>query len=233
MLARVLFLVATLFAAPVLAAQSEDNRSMPVADVDDAAIYREIENQKAIIDARLDAMDRALAITQGYPTQLDRVMTDLRTQMRAMIDALESLHDQRFGAIDRDLVRRDDHLKEIQSGLSSAMSTAFEAQKELVESHFQANAAKIDKLESSMNKSIDQLNVLIDQSNANTSSKIDDLKTRVQSIESRSQGAGDTVAWIFAGAGFFSTVLAIVGAIAVVIWHRPVDERRRAVVTGT
>ncbi len=220
-------------------------------------LYREVLNLKENLAIRLDAMDKAIQLTQQYPTLLDKVSVDLKARTDAAIAALHDLVDQRFALIDTQIKERDIRVEQRAGDTKVALDAALSAADKGVTKQQDPQAEAAAKQEAAFTKQIDQIITLFNaraQTNADrideirlrlsaldvralqtadAMASVESLSQRIQAIESQKQGSSDTYAWIFAVAGFLAATLSIIGAIAVVIWHRPVAEPARVVLRRT
>jgi len=135
-------------------------------------LYREIAASREIIEAnigkietRLDAMDTA--------TELNKVATDkIPTLICEKVAALEKLNNEKFASIETQFRERDtrsDKIAELgQKALEAALSAAKEA---------------VGKTEVAFTKQIESISAQIQTEKRAADGKIDDLKSRLGTIE--------------------------------------------------
>ena len=181
------------------------------------AIDRAVDNSKAIVDTRIDGMEKAVAVFQAdltrVPTTLDRAVQSLRELIETRLDGMDrdmgGIHhtvDQR-GA---DIREQIEHLKELAFGkieeLASVTKEKFEGvaaqfserdtrtdqragdTKLAVDAAFAAAKEATSKIEAGFTKSIDGQQELLKTTTKATDDKISDLKDRLTAIENRTSG---------------------------------------------
>lgn len=157
------------------------------------------------------------------PTKLtteavDRLKEQLTTQFNLRIDALEkeiarlqkelesrpqaALVDEKFRGVNEQFAGRD-----------VALAAALLAQKTSVADQNNSNLIAADKAEKSFIEQIRGIQSLLSQQDKAATDKIDDLKLRLQAIDSRNEGSGNAVNWIVVAGGLALTVVSIVGGI--------------------
>ena len=168
---------------------------VPIADptvLSTAQVDREIGHLKAIIDTRLEGMDRAVNLLE-VAVERSPSLVDLA------VGHLQSLHQQRFATVELQFVERD-----------LRVDAAFAAAKEAVAEQNKANLAANAKMELSFTKQLDAINTLISTISNSSDGKIDDLKARVGLLEGGKKGSSD--AW-----GFLVGIVGMIIALATVI----------------
>ena len=155
---------------------------------------------REIIEARLDAMDKATVL--------------LDTQRAGEIKHLQELHDEKFTSIDRSLADRDKTIdqqftdsytgmtlrfseRDVRGERESrdnkiAVDAAFAAAKEAVAEQNKSSALAISKSEAATTKQIDAQAVATDSKFKATDDKIDDLKARLDRGEGSDRGSRAT-----------------------------------------
>lgn len=81
----------------------------------------------------------------------------------------------------------------------TALDAALSAARDAADKQNVANSTASAKSEAAFTKQIDQIGFLAQQTTKAADEKINDLKERVQGLESARKGSYDAVAWIFAG----------------------------------
>jgi len=161
------------------------------------------------ITARLDAMDRAMALFQDNIT---RVPTDTDKQIKQLRDLVYETFkvvNERFSSIDLRFTERDTRFNEVAKLNGTAVDAAFHAAREAV-----------TKSEGSVAKQVDQLNVLLSRSSEAVESKISDIKDRITAMENRSigqvenrnTGRSDQLQWV----GLIALLISVLGFIFMV-----------------
>jgi hypothetical protein len=147
-------------------------------------LRRELGALREIIEARLDAMDKATVL--------------LDEQRGGELKHLREFHDEKFRSVDRTLQERDDGIdtrfseRDTRSEREArdnkiAVDAAFAAAKEAVAENNKSSALANDKSEAAFTKQIDAILLLIDSKAKASDDKIDDIKTRLD------RGEGDRV----------------------------------------
>jgi hypothetical protein len=156
------------------------------------AIDRAVGNSERVINARIDGMQKAVEVFQAdltrVPTTLDRSVGGLRELLESQINGLRSVifekisklaevTDERFAGVAAQFSERDTRTDQRAGDTKLAVDAAFAAAKE-------ATA----KIESGFSKSIDSTQDLLKTTTKATDDKISDIKDRLTSMESRTQG---------------------------------------------
>lgn len=141
--------------------------------------------------------------------QLRREIGALRELVEARSDGDRKLNDERFLGIETQFVERDKRTEQTTHDNKVAVDAAFAAAKEAVGEQNKSNAASITKSEAAFTKQIDQTGVLLNAVAKATDEKIDDLKTRLTTVESKKIGATDTWGYIGLIAGLLIALTAL------------------------
>lgn len=141
-------------------------------------IFATIDGKVATLDIKLNALDKAMAERiASRPAEIQAAID----QIKALI---ESEHDGTQKQLDERNIRFDQAIAEVKISNLAAL----EAHEKTDEVQSAADALAVSKNETTTTKQIDGISELIRQSTAATDSKIDDLRARVQAIESRGEG---------------------------------------------
>jgi hypothetical protein len=105
---------------------------------------------------------------------------------------LQELHDEKFNSIQKQFTERDTRTEQTYKDSKVAVDAALQAAKETVGEQNRSAALSIAKSETSTNKQIDQLGVLITTTVQGLNDKIDDLKERLTRLEGHTAGSKDT-----------------------------------------
>ncbi len=159
-----------------------------------------LEGIKRVIETRLEGMDKAIALLQ---ISNDRIPT----HVNEMVTHLKSLHEERFHSIATQFLERDTRTEQTSRDSKVAVDAALQAAKEAVGEQNKSNALAIAKSETTFTKQIDQIGILISALQKGFDDKIDDIKTRLQSMEGQRKGAFDSYGFLI---GVIATVIAIV-----------------------
>lgn len=190
-------------------------------------LLREIANTKEIletklqgfqdiIETRLDGMDKAIELLQTandkIPLHVDEV-----------VENLQRIHEEKFRSIEVQFAERDTRTEQTTQSSKVAVDAALQAAKEAVGEQNKSNALSISKSEAAFTKQIDQIGTLIQTTNAATNDKIDDIKTRLTTIEGKTLGSSistdrSTTAFSQVMTGVVALVVILTAIISVVIF---------------
>jgi hypothetical protein len=161
------------------------------------------------ITTRIDGMDKAIELLQ---TSTDRTPN----MVSASIERLQELHEEKFESIATQFMERDTRTEQTSRDSKVAVDAALQAAKEAVGEQNKSNALAIAKSEATFTKQIDQIGVLISTMQKGIDDKIDDIKTRLQAIESRKLGEGETrrdmgdmMGYLIGGVGMIVAIVAL------------------------
>ncbi len=240
-----------------------------------------ITAREEILRTRMDAMDKAITLTEKYPTAIDIAIANVKGQtneqfkgleeklierltalqneinhtdqnsvarytlMDEKIDAIQELSKERIETIHSDItsiqayqqslvIRKDefntykDQVLERFKINDQEVATALDNAKEMVNMRNNFVTEMYVKSENSFKSELLLLSNKVDlisrtedakiDANAKTANeKIDDIRTRLTSMESVKTGASQTIVWIFAGIAAVYGLLATVAVIVVLI----------------
>lgn len=145
-----------------------------------------------VFDTRLAAMDKAIEI--------------LSPQVATKVSNLEALHNEKFRSIATQFLERDTRTEQTSRDSKVAVDAALQAAKEAVGEQNKSNAMAISKSEATFTKQIDQIGVLITTLQKGLDEKIDDVRGRLQILESTRKGASDLWGFLI---GAFGVAIAI------------------------
>jgi hypothetical protein len=171
-----------------------------------------VSSLRQIIETRLSGMDRAIELLQA---QSDR----LPGHIAAEVSQLQKLHEEKFKSIATQFSERDTRTEQTSRDSKVAVDAALQAAKEAVGEQNKSNALAIAKSEATFTKQIDQIGVLISTGQKATDDKIDDMKSRLQAIESQKKGGGEMWVLIVGIAGFLMLGLSAVSVIMSLFRH--------------
>jgi hypothetical protein len=146
-------------------------------------LRREISNLKELQDRRLEDMALAMKLVQSIADKVPALVDE-------KVSHLADVMAEKFAKVNNQIVERDVRTDQRAGDIKVGVDAAFAAAKETA-----------GKSEAGFTKQIDGLVVIIDTKNKNSEDKIESLKERINSIENRSKGSGDTWVWIFGAVG--------------------------------
>jgi hypothetical protein len=210
--------------------------SVPVPDptlLTTQALEKSIAALKELMEVRIKSLEETLGrLQREQDSHLEVVVAEtkhLRELIGAEVGKLTCVTNEKFARIDMQLVERDKRNDAQFIALAEAAALALQAQKDLFNSHNEATAMAVGKSEKGMADSIQQLQALFDSDSRAKSEKIDDIRTRLNTGESRSKGAGDLWGYIIGGVGFVATIITIV--ILILNNTRNIERNRMAIPT--
>jgi Fe2+ transport system protein B len=166
-------------------------------------LLRELAATREVIEARIDGMDKAIVLFQ---TAIDKIFP---LQVDSAIRQLRELHEEKFRSIAIQFAERDTRTEQTSKDSKVAVDAALQAAKEAVGEQNKSNALAIAKSEAAFTKQIDQIGTIIDTLAKGLDGKIDDIKTRLQAIESYKKGTNDVWAYLISGISLIIAALAI------------------------
>jgi len=136
------------------------------------SLEREVQHLKELVETRFNGGDKAIKLLQDTADKIPQHIID-------EVETLRALHNERFQSI----------------------ATKFADSKVAVDAALQAAEKAGNKTEDSFTKQIDQIGEQIRAGAKSSDDKIDDLKTRLTTIEGRSSGHGETWGYIVGAVG--------------------------------
>jgi hypothetical protein len=171
--------------------QPSNGGSRPVPDptvLTDAAIAKAvvlltqyIDGKVSKIETRLDGSDLATDLRL-------RTIDNVPDLIGKDVSHLELLHDEKFRSVDQRFVERDIRAEREARDNKVAVDAAFAAQKEAASKTDDSNQKAIDKSEAATAEKITKLNELFSTTIDGLGDKIDDVKDRINRIESAASG---------------------------------------------
>lgn len=165
------------------------------------ALHEAVGNLRAVMEARLNAMDRAAEVlsenVNRVPTLLDRQIAQIKElhgekfqSLEKQLDNVKESMERQLGSLTAGIAlqfeERDVRSKASETSASTAVSAALQAQKEAAAAQNDANAAAITKSEASTVKQIDGIVALL----ASNTKAIDEKITSINGRLDRGEGAG-------------------------------------------
>jgi cation transport regulator ChaB len=173
---------------------------------------REITALRDVLDMRIEGQADLIRLLQAS-------LLKRRSDIAEGVSHLQILHEEKFSSIQTQFTERDTRTEQTSRDSKVAVDAALQAAKEAVGEQNKSSALAIAKSEAGTTKQIDQIGVLITTTNNATNDKIDDLKQRITSVESRTVGhresTGDNRATVALG---ISAIMAMVG-IGAFVYH--------------
>lgn len=163
-------------------------------DLFDAKLSGEIQT----LETRINAMDKALALVQDFPTEVDKA-----------IARLKELHEEKFRSIEVILRERKDFDISQKEDVKRAVEAAFNASNSVLNVQRSASELAIAKSENSMKEQLLQLSATATANNRLFESGISDLKIRMSDMESRAKGATALWGYILGGFGLLGVIFAL------------------------
>ena len=182
--------------------------SVPVPDptvLTTQALQREIDslrertthdNQllRELIEARLDGNDAAVALLH---TATDKIPAAIASS----ISNLRELHEEKFASIAIQFKERDVRADQTSRDSKVAVDAALKAQQEAFAEQNKSSALAISKSEGATLKQIDLISSSITNLAKSFDDKVSDIKDRLTTIESRSQGRNDIWGFVVGAVG--------------------------------
>lgn len=185
------------------------------------ALFREIGLARELVEAqiggirqvfetRLDGMDKAIELLQ---TRSDKLPASIDNS----VNQLQQLHGEKFASIETQFLERDTRTEQTSRDSKVAVDAALQAAKEAVGEQNKSNALAISKSEAAFTKQIDQIGVLVNSMSKAIDDKIDDIKGRLQAMESQKKGGSDVWAIVLAIGGALIGIAGVaVAAVAII-----------------
>jgi hypothetical protein len=145
-------------------------------------LRREIEGLQALLETRLDAIDKATTLFQD---NLTRVPTDVEKQ----ITHLRALHDEKFESIQTQFAERDGRARASETAANTAVNAALSAQKEAAAAQNASNAEAIRKSETATQKQIDATGTMLTSVAGALTDKIDTINGRINRGDGAATGS--------------------------------------------
>jgi cation transport regulator ChaB len=185
---------------------SEDGTRPPIPDptvLTTEALLRAVGSERDYVDGRIAVLEERLRAIDVATRLLNETVNRVPTDVTKEVSHLRELMDERFGSVIVQFRERDTRQEREARDNKVAVDAAFAAQKEAAAKQDESNAKAINKSEVSTGEIIRGL-----------ADKIDDLKTRIGTVEATKQGGRETLSGVYAFAGFLVSILAIVGVLA-------------------
>lgn len=137
-----------------------------------AALLREVANLKEMFSIQIAALN---ASQNKFEENLVRVPTEVQKAVAALKELLE----QRFGAIDKQLIERDSRRQAEKQAAEAALAAALQSQKELSASQDASKAEAIRKTQETTDKQIESIRLTLDTIVGSLNDKIAGISSRL------------------------------------------------------
>lgn len=162
------------------------------------ASEKAVSNLKEFVDAQIE--------------ELRRSQDHLRALMFEKVDRLTEVTNEKFIRIDGQFHERDERAVQLAAAGTTAINAALQSAEKAVAEQNKSNTTAINKSETSVAESLNQLRVLFETANKALNDKVDstntalygqitDLKSRLDKGEGRTIGIGDSWGTVLALAG--------------------------------
>ena len=170
-----------------------------------AAQKEAIAALREIIEARLNASDKAVGLVHDGHTELKGAVREQINQLRELHDekflSIKSDIDTKFSGIQTQFVAFERLREQLSVADKVAVAAALQAQKESAGAMQLANAEALEKMAAGFTKQIDGTVLALQALAKNMDEKIQDLKGRLDRGDGKFTGAGQTWGVVVAIAG--------------------------------
>ena len=147
----------------------------------EAGVREYVQGQLDVLRTRLDAIDEATKV-------LSTIVNKVPSETEKEVGHLSKVVAEKIGSIAQQFDERDIRSVREAELIKVALDAAFAAQKEAAAEQNKANQKAIDKSEEATNEAIVKLSELFETRTAALADKVEDIKDRVQGIESGTRG---------------------------------------------
>ena len=141
---------------------------------------------RELFEARMEATDKAVVLVQTISDRVPILIND-------GVGNLRELHNERFKSIQTQFTERDIRTEQTARDSKVAVDAALQAAKEAVGEQNKSSGLAISKSEAATTKQIDQISVIINTGQKGLDDKIDDIKSRLTTIEGRTTGEKNVI----------------------------------------
>lgn len=149
---------------------------------------REVLSLREVLEARLDAMDKAIVLLQTTQDRLPEAIRAAVHQLERLLEQRFVTADERFGAIQLQFRERDVRDERTAVSTQEAIKAALDAQREMWALQNASVAQGMTRIEAAGMKQNDTVVTLFQTSASAQSEKVDDLKQRLTLMEGRTAG---------------------------------------------
>jgi hypothetical protein len=157
----------------------------------------------AVLRQRMDDNDEATKV-------LHETVTRTPTEIQTAVGHLHDLMSERFDSVTTRFTLNDDRQKAESIANETKVNAAFAAQKEAAAEQNKANTTAINKSEDATKEAITKNSEAASAASQALADKIDDLKDRVNRLESVRQGGRESKADLYAAVAAIAAIAAII-----------------------
>jgi hypothetical protein len=187
-------------------------------------VLRDVAASREIIEARIDGIQNNLETRLQEREKAIELLQHAANRIPELVSQdvkhLQLLHEEKFSSIRNLLAEKDARSEESSRESKVAIAAALQAAKEAVLAQNESNTRAIDKSEAEFTKQIAGINFLVGAMGKSIDDKIDDIKSRVQSIESQKKGQGDLWHVWFGVTGVVVAMLSVGVAILTMLFSK-------------
>jgi uncharacterized phage infection (PIP) family protein YhgE len=154
-------------------------------------LLRTAQAERDYVDGRIDVLIERLAGMDRATELLSDTVNRVPTETQKEVAHLAGLVDERFDSIRTQFAERDTRSERESRDNKVAVDAAFAAQKEAAAEQNKSNTTAINKSEEATTESINKLGELFKTTIDAVKESVDELKQRVQAIESSKQGVAE------------------------------------------
>jgi chromosome segregation ATPase len=155
-------------------------------------LLRTAQAERDYVDGRIDVLIERLSGMDRATQLLSDTVNKVPTEVQREVGNLRNVVDEKVASIDKQFSERDTRSEREARDNKLAVDAAFAAQEKQAVAQNDANTTAINKSEQATTETINKLAELFKTTTDALSDKIDDLKQRVQAIESAKQGVSDS-----------------------------------------
>lgn len=156
-------------------------------------LLRTAQAERDYVDGRIDVLIERLAGMDRATELLSATVNKVPTETQREVNHLAGVMTEKFQSVDQRFNERDTRSERESRDNRVAVDAAFAAQKEAAAEQNKANTKAIDKSEEATVEAISKLGILLNTRTDALADKIDDLKQRVQAIESAKQQVSESI----------------------------------------
>jgi hypothetical protein len=193
-----------------MALSEQRSQNVPIPDpslLTTDQLRRELNALRELLEARLDAMDKATVLLRDdvirVPTDIDRQVTNLH-----------AFFNERFASVARQFEQREQRYHASEEANKRAIDAALASQKEMAGAQNASNAAAIIKSEASVVKQIDSIMALMTTTTTSLNDKIGIINGRLDRTEGKSTGVSAIVAGGIAVVAVLISLFAATGVLS-------------------
>lgn len=178
------------------------------------ALLRAVSSERDYVDGRIAVLEERLRAIDVATRLLNETVNRVPTDVTKEVTHLRELMTEMFGSVKTQFNERDTRGDRESRDNKVAVDAAFAAQKEAAAKQDESNAKAINKSEVATGETINKLAELQRSVADGLADKIDDLKSRIGSLEAMKQGGRETLSGVYALAGFLVSLVVLAGILA-------------------